>query len=134
MQAAGQGDSALSNVFGGLSGIQRFKDAVIDLQGGIKGVDSIPSLLMPGESVMTTEETTRFKPMFEGIRKGLIKDMHDVAGMQMAIAKKPQPKQKGKSYQSGNKQPIVNVSWQSVEGQLVRVEKELNKIKRYYLR
>ncbi len=48
---------------------QRQAEGEIDIQGGTRGIDSIPSLLMPGESVMTTKETKSYKPLFEAIRK-----------------------------------------------------------------
>ena len=49
-----------------------FKDGVINLQGGVRGKDSIPSILMPGESVMTTRETSDFLPTFNAIRRGQV--------------------------------------------------------------
>lgn len=48
--------------------VKKFAAGVIDLQGGTPGVDSIPSLLMPEESVMTSQETRMFKPTFMAIR------------------------------------------------------------------
>ena len=48
--------------------VKKFAAGVIDLQGGVSGVDSISSLLMPGESVMTTAETRMFKPTLMAIR------------------------------------------------------------------
>jgi hypothetical protein len=56
-----------------LTGIQipKFKEGVIGLQGGTPGVDSIPALLMPGESVMTTAETAKYGPTLEAIREGV---------------------------------------------------------------
>lgn len=50
------------------SDVKKFADGVIDLQGGTRGIDSISAMLMPGESVMTTEETRMFKPVFMAIR------------------------------------------------------------------
>jgi hypothetical protein len=52
--------------------LPKFADGVINLEGGIKGKDSIPSLLMPGESVMTTKETRAFLPTLTAIRKGYV--------------------------------------------------------------
>lgn len=46
----------------------------IDIQGGIRGKDSIPAVLMPGESIMTTEETGKHKPLLEAIRSGNLDD------------------------------------------------------------
>lgn len=50
------------------SDVKQFADGVIDLQGGVRGVDSIKAMLMPGESVMTTEETRMYKPLLMAIR------------------------------------------------------------------
>ena len=49
-----------------------FKEGVINLQGGVRGKDSIPSLLTPGESVMTARETSDFLPTLNAIRKGQV--------------------------------------------------------------
>lgn len=49
--------------------IPQFADGVIDLKGGVKGKDSIHALLMPGESVMTTEETRKNKGLLTAIRE-----------------------------------------------------------------
>ena len=54
----------------GVGEVMALADGVIDLQGGVRGKDSIPSLLMPGESVMTTAETRDFYPTLTAIRKG----------------------------------------------------------------
>jgi hypothetical protein len=55
-----------------LSGLSlpKFADGVIGLQGGQAGKDSIPALLMPGESVMTTKETGQYRPTLEAMRSG----------------------------------------------------------------
>jgi len=46
-----------------------FKEGVIDLQGpGTATSDSIPARLSRGESVMTAEETKRYKPVLQAIR------------------------------------------------------------------
>lgn len=46
-----------------------FKEGVIDLQGpGTATSDSIPARLSRGESVMTAEETRRYKPVLQAIR------------------------------------------------------------------
>lgn len=48
-----------------------FKDGVIDLKGpGTETSDSIPARLSRGESVMTAEETKRYKPVLQAIRDG----------------------------------------------------------------
>ena len=48
-----------------------FKDGVIDLKGpGSETSDSIPTRLSRGESVMTAEETKRYKPVLQAIRDG----------------------------------------------------------------
>ena len=50
---------------------QAFKDGVIDLKGpGSETSDSIPAMLSRGESVMTAEETKRYKPVLQAIRDG----------------------------------------------------------------
>jgi hypothetical protein len=50
---------------------QAFKDGVIDLKGpGSETSDSIPARLSRGESVMTAEETKRYKPVLQAIRDG----------------------------------------------------------------
>jgi hypothetical protein len=46
-----------------------FKEGVIDLQGSGTGTsDSIPAKLSRGESVMTADETRRYKPVLQAIR------------------------------------------------------------------
>ena len=46
-----------------------FKEGVIDLQGpGTATSDSIPARLSRGESVMTAEETAKYKPVLQAIR------------------------------------------------------------------
>jgi len=50
--------------------LPKFADGVINLEGGVRGKDSIPAMLMPGESVMTTQETNDFLPTLSAIRKG----------------------------------------------------------------
>lgn len=48
-----------------------FKEGVIDLKGpGSETSDSIPARLSRGESVMTAEETKRYKPVLQAIRDG----------------------------------------------------------------
>ena len=54
----------------GFAEAQQFADGVINLEGGVRGKDSIPAMLMPGESVMTTQETNDFLPTLSAIRKG----------------------------------------------------------------
>lgn len=50
---------------------QAFKDGVIDLKGpGSETSDSIPARLSRGESVMTADETKRYKPVLQAIRDG----------------------------------------------------------------
>jgi len=50
--------------------IPEFKDGVVDLQGGVKGKDSIHALLMPGESVVTTNATQKYAPELEAMNEG----------------------------------------------------------------
>lgn len=52
--------------------IPKFAKGVLNLQGGTPGRDSVPSLLMPGESVMTTAETRDFMPTLKAIRENRI--------------------------------------------------------------
>lgn len=54
-----------------------FAEGEVDIHrpGEKRGKDSIPSMLMPGESVMTTEETARYKPILEAIRGGTLEDL-----------------------------------------------------------
>jgi tape measure domain-containing protein len=48
-----------------------FKEGVIDLKGpGSETSDSIPARLSRGESVMTADETKRYKPVLQAIRDG----------------------------------------------------------------
>jgi hypothetical protein len=46
----------------------------IDIKGGIQGKDSIPAVLMPGESVMTTAETKNAKGILKSIRAKKLDD------------------------------------------------------------
>lgn len=50
--------------------IPEFADGVVDLQGGVKGKDSIHALLMPGESVVTTNATQKYAPELEAMNEG----------------------------------------------------------------
>lgn len=62
------GIAALSGAFGSLNS-QGFKDGVIDLNGpGTATSDSIPARLSKGESVMTAEETRKYKPFLQAMR------------------------------------------------------------------
>jgi len=55
----------------------KFATGVIDLQGpGTATSDSIPALLSRGESVMTADETRRFKPALEAMRAGSFMDSY----------------------------------------------------------
>jgi hypothetical protein len=51
-----------------------YKDGVIDLKGGTPGKDSVHSLLMPGESVMTAKETKTSRRTLEMIRAKTLDD------------------------------------------------------------
>lgn len=57
-----------------LSRPEPFAKGVIDLQGGERGKDSIPAVLMPGESVMTTKETAEHKEALMAIRNDKFED------------------------------------------------------------
>jgi hypothetical protein len=59
---------ALGAVQTAMIAAQPLKQGAIDLQGGSQGVDSIPAMLTPGESVMTEQETRRFKPQLQLMR------------------------------------------------------------------
>lgn len=54
-----------------------FAEGEIDIHrpGEKKGKDSIAAMIMPGESVMTTEETRQYKPILEAIRSGTLEDL-----------------------------------------------------------
>lgn len=55
----------------------KFAAGVIDLQGpGTATSDSIPAFLSRGESVMTADETRRFKPVLEAMRAGSFMDSY----------------------------------------------------------
>lgn len=51
-----------------------------------KGKDSISALLMPGESVMTTDETKKYKPFLKAIRSGSLEDLIRVNYVDPALA------------------------------------------------
>jgi hypothetical protein len=53
---------------------QGFAKGVIDLKGGQAGKDSIPSMLMPGESVITTEATKGSKKLLKKVQAKEIND------------------------------------------------------------
>lgn len=53
---------------------QYYAEGGIDIKGGVKGKDSIPAMLMPGESVMTTKETTRARNVLELVRANRLDD------------------------------------------------------------
>src|SRR5690606_30114948 len=54
--------------------VRRLKKGAIDLKGGKQGEDSIPALLMPGESVMTREETKDSRNILKAIRAKKLND------------------------------------------------------------
>lgn len=55
---------------------QKFAEGEIDIHrpGEIRHKDSIPALLMPGETVMTTDETKVYKPVLKAIRENRFED------------------------------------------------------------
>jgi hypothetical protein len=60
----------MSQVYSMYNSAPGYAEGVIDIKGGHKGKDSIPSMLMPGESVMTTTETEQNKGLLTAIRQG----------------------------------------------------------------
>ncbi len=67
------GSTTLANIIKiGSTQFEQFNKGVIDLKKGGGVIDDVPALLTRGESVMTKEETEKFKPTFMAIRKGQI--------------------------------------------------------------
>lgn len=54
--------------------VKKLKKGEIDIKGGKQGEDSIPALLMPGESVMTREETKDSRNILKAIRAKKLND------------------------------------------------------------
>ncbi len=54
-----------------------FAEGEVDIQrpGQKRGKDSIHAMLMPGESIMTTEQTSQHKPILEAIRTGTLDEL-----------------------------------------------------------
>lgn len=54
--------------------------------GEVRGKDSIPALLMPGESVIKTTSTSKYKPFLEAIQQGNLEDLIRVNYVEPALA------------------------------------------------
>ena len=65
-----------------------FAEGEVDIhrRGETRGKDSIPAIIMPGESVITTEKTSRYKPFLEAIHNGNLEDLIRVNYVEPALA------------------------------------------------
>lgn len=65
-----------------------FAEGEVDIhrQGEVRGKDSIPAVIMPGESVITTDKTARYKPFLEAIHNGNLEDLIRVNYVEPALA------------------------------------------------
>ena len=72
---------------------QKFKTGVIDLKGGEPNKDSIPAMLMPGESVITKDTTKIFKNELIMMEKNpkLMQDVFDIAKSVVSMPSMPMP-------------------------------------------
>lgn len=52
--------------------IQGFAKGTLNVQGGIKGKDSVPALLMPGEAVISTSTNKQYSPTMNAIHHQLV--------------------------------------------------------------
>lgn len=65
-----------------------FAEGEIDIhrEGETRGKDSIPAVIMPGESVITTDKTRQYKPFLEAIHAGNLEDLIRVNYVEPALA------------------------------------------------
>lgn len=65
-----------------------FAEGEIDVHrsGEVRGKDSIPAVIMPGESVITTKRTREYKPYLEAIQSGNLEDIIRVNYVEPALA------------------------------------------------
>lgn len=67
---------------------QAFAEGEVDIHrsGERRGKDSIPAVIMPGETVTTTEKTRRYKPYLQAIHDGSLEDLIRVNHIEPALA------------------------------------------------
>lgn len=67
-----------------------FAEGEVDIHrsGETRGKDSIPAIIMPGESVITTEKTAKYKPFLEAIHNGNLEELIRVNYVEPALAVK----------------------------------------------
>lgn len=67
-----------------------FAEGEVDIHrtGETRGKDSIPAIIMPGESVITTDKTAKYKPFLEAIHNGNLEDLIRVNYVEPALAVK----------------------------------------------
>lgn len=116
-----------------------FAEGVVDLKAkGQKGVDSVHALLAPGESVMTSKETEKYKPALLAMRNGIFeKEFMPMKTIRPEFAVKTED---GGSQMSTNEMEyLLNKVWRSneqgAEKIATAVTKSMNKTKgkRYFI-
>lgn len=72
------------------SAANAFAEGEVDIHrpGEKRGKDSIPAVIMPGETVTTTEKTARYKPFLQAIHEGTLEDLIRVNYIEPALAVK----------------------------------------------
>lgn len=65
-----------------------FAEGEVDIHrpGETRGKDSIPAIIMPGESVIKTDRTAQYKPFLHAIQEGTLEDLIHVNYVEPAIA------------------------------------------------
>lgn len=85
-----QVNSLISQAKGAQSGAEAFAEGEVDIHraGEKRGKDSIPAVIMPGESVIKTERTKQYKPELLAIQDGRLEDLIHVNYVEPALALK----------------------------------------------
>ena len=87
--------------------VQAFAEGEVDISGGKRGKDSIPAMLMPGETVTTTDKTSKYKPFLQAIHNDTLDDLIRVnyvepalvtAGIEQALNDSRQPDYSNRFY------------------------------------
>lgn len=85
-----QVNALISKAKSAQANVQAFAEGEVDIHrdGETRGKDSIPAVIMPGESVITTDKTKRYKPFLEAIHNGSLEDLIRVDYVEPALALK----------------------------------------------
>ena len=87
--------------------VQAFAEGEVDISGGKRGKDSIPAMLMPGETVTPTDKTSKYKPILQAIHNDTLDDLIRVnyvepalvtAGIEQALNDSRQPDYSNRFY------------------------------------